>query len=96
MKPICAARQTQSAIAAFRQVLRQGVAADDIKAVEVAVLPNFAGLIDHAHTGSRMGRITSIGYLLALAAYRPEALGDAARAATVTDDAFRALAGRSR
>jgi 2-methylcitrate dehydratase PrpD len=92
MKPICAARQTQSAIAAFRQMLQQGVAAGDIAAIEVAVPPKFTGLIDHARIGARMGRITSIGYLLALAAYRPEALGEVARAETMTDEAFRALA----
>ncbi len=92
MKPICAARQTQSAIAAFRQMLQQGAPAGDIVAIEVAVPPKFTGVIDHASIGARMGRITSIGYLLALAAYRPEALGDVARATIVTDEASSALA----
>jgi 2-methylcitrate dehydratase PrpD len=79
MKPICAARQTQAAIAAFRHLLQGGVAPGAIEHVLVAVPPNFASLIDHARTGSRMGRITSIAYLLGLAAYHPEALEEVGR-----------------
>ena len=93
-KPICAARQTQSAIAAFRHLLAGGVAVEAIEAIEVAVPPNFAAVIGHRHTGVRMGRVSSIGYVLALAAYRPEALLDVARAELVTDPAFQTLMDR--
>ena len=79
MKPICAARQTQATIAAFRHLLQGGIAPGAIERVLVTVPPNFVGLIDHARTDSRMGRITSIAYLLGLAAYHPEALEEVAR-----------------
>jgi 2-methylcitrate dehydratase PrpD len=90
-KPICAARQTQSAIAAFRHLLSTGLEPATIKAIRVLVPPNFASLIDHRRTASRMGRVSSIGYVLALAAYRPDALYDVARAERVSEPAFEAL-----
>jgi 2-methylcitrate dehydratase PrpD len=93
-KPICAARQTQSAIAAFRHLLSTGIDPASIEAIRVTVPPNFASLIDHRRTGLRMGRVSSIGYVLALAAYRPDALLDVARAEWVTEPAFQTLMDR--
>ncbi len=83
LKPICAARQTQSAVAAFRHLLQNGAAPAEIAQVTVAVPPNFVGLIDHRRNAVRMDRITSIHYLLGLAAYHPEALEEVARATTL-------------
>ncbi len=66
MKPICAARQTQAAIAAFLHLLQEGIAPEDIEQVEVAVPPNFVGLISHAGPGPAWGASRAWGIYSAL------------------------------
>jgi 2-methylcitrate dehydratase PrpD len=75
LKPYCAAKQTIAAIDAFRDLLGQGISHHDIIALRVAVPPAYAEMIGHRNAaGSRMARITSAAYQLALAACRPDEL----------------------
>jgi 2-methylcitrate dehydratase PrpD len=75
IKPYCAAKQTIAAIDALLNILGQGISPDDLAAVRVAVPPAYAEMIAHRNaSGSRMVRITSAPYQLALAAYRPDEL----------------------
>ena len=87
-KPVCAARQTQAAIAAFRHLLAQGVDPAAIDAVHVFVPPNFTSVIGHSWVGPRMRRVSSIAYVLGLAAFHPAALLDVAREETLMDAPF--------
>lgn len=80
LKPYCAAKQTIAAIDAFRDLLGQGLSPTDILAVRVAVPPAYAEMIGHRNVAdSRVGRITSAAYHLALAACRPDELENVAR-----------------
>ncbi len=80
LKPYCAAKQCIAAIDAFRKLLGQGIAPDEIDRVRVAVPPAYAGMIGHRNAAQgRLGRITSVAYHLALAVYLPDALYDVAR-----------------
>jgi 2-methylcitrate dehydratase PrpD len=80
LKPYSAAKQTIAAIDALRDLLGQGISPDDIVALRVAVPPAYAEMIGHRDAaGSRIARITSAAYLLALAAYRPDELDNVAR-----------------
>jgi len=79
LKAYCAAKQTVAAIDAFRDLLRAGVTLDAIVSVRVAVPRAYAEMIGHRNTGTRVGRITSVAYQLALAAYRPDELDNIAR-----------------
>jgi 2-methylcitrate dehydratase PrpD len=79
-KPYCAAKQTIAAIDAFRSLLAQGVSPQNIVAVRVFVPPACSEMIEARDVAaSRMARITSAAYLLALAAYRPAELVNVAR-----------------
>jgi 2-methylcitrate dehydratase PrpD len=80
LKPYCAAKQTIAAIDAFRSVLEQGISPHDIVALRVFVPSCYAEMIgNHEATASRNGRITSVAYQLALAAYRSGDLENIAR-----------------
>jgi 2-methylcitrate dehydratase PrpD len=80
LKPYCAAKQTIAAIDAFRNILGQGISPDDIVALRVAVPPAYAEMIGRRNASeSRIARITSAAYQLALAAYRPDELDNVAR-----------------
>jgi 2-methylcitrate dehydratase PrpD len=80
LRAYCAAKQTIAAIDAFRNLLQQGISPHDIVAVRVFVPPVYAEMIGNRDAAaSRMARITSIAYQLALAAYRPAELGNIAR-----------------
>lgn len=79
LKPYCAAKQTIAAIDAFQDLLRLKISPADIVAVRVAVPPSYAEMIGHRNAASRVGRITSAAYQLALAAYRPDELENVAR-----------------
>jgi 2-methylcitrate dehydratase PrpD len=80
LKPHCAAKQTIAAIDALRHLLGQGISPDDIVALRVAVPPAYAEMIGHCNAaGSRIERITSAAYQLALVAYRPDELDHVAR-----------------
>jgi 2-methylcitrate dehydratase PrpD len=79
-KPYCAAKQTIAAIEAFQNLLEQGISPHDIVSLRVYVPPAYAEMIGHRNAAaSRMARITSAAYQLALAAYRPAELFNAAR-----------------
>jgi 2-methylcitrate dehydratase PrpD len=79
-KPYCAAKQTIAAIEAFKNLLEQGISPHDIVALRVYVPPAYAEMIGHRNAAaSRMARITSAAYQLALAAYRPGELNNVAR-----------------
>jgi 2-methylcitrate dehydratase PrpD len=79
LKPYCAAKQTIAAIDAFQNLLRAGVVPDAVVSLRIAVPPAYAEMIGHRNTGTRVGRITSAAYQLALAAYRPNELDSVAR-----------------
>jgi 2-methylcitrate dehydratase PrpD len=80
LKPYCAAKQTIAAIDALREILGQGISQDDIVTLRVAVPPAYAEMIRHRNVAtSRIARITSAAYQLALAAYRPDELDNVAR-----------------
>lgn len=74
-KPWCAARQTMAAVQAFREILADGVAANEIEAIEVAVLPPHQKMLDHGVVaGDRASYLTSLPYQLAATALTPAAL----------------------
>jgi 2-methylcitrate dehydratase PrpD len=86
LKPYCAAKQTIAAIDALREILAQGISRDDIFTLRVAVPPAYAEMIGRQNASeSRLGRITSAAYQLALVAYRPDELDNVARP-NLTDD----------
>jgi 2-methylcitrate dehydratase PrpD len=73
-KPWCAARQTMAATQALKEILAEGVTADSIVRIGVAVLPPHLKMIDHGVTaGDRASHLTSVQYQMALAALMPEA-----------------------
>ena len=76
-KPWCAARQTMAATQALKELLDEGVAADSIARIGVAVLPPHLKMINHGVTaGDRFSHLTSVPYQMALAALAPEAAYD--------------------
>jgi 2-methylcitrate dehydratase PrpD len=80
LKPYCAAKQTIAAIEAFRNILRRGISPGDVVAVRVFVPVAYAEMIGHRNAAaSRIGRITSAAYQLALAALHPEELENVVR-----------------
>jgi 2-methylcitrate dehydratase PrpD len=80
LKPYCAAKQTIAAIDAFKVILGRGISPGDVASVRVAVPPAYAEMIGHRNAAaSRIARITSAPYQLALAAYRPDELENVAR-----------------
>jgi 2-methylcitrate dehydratase PrpD len=79
-KPYCAAKQTIAAIDAFRSLLAQGVSPQNIVALRAFVPSAYSGMIEARDVAeSRLARITSAAYHLALAAYRPAELVNVAR-----------------
>lgn len=79
LKSYCAAKQTIAAIDAFQNLLRADVTPDAIVSVRIAVPAAYAEMIGHRNTCTRVGRITSAAYQLALAAYCPDELDNVAR-----------------
>jgi 2-methylcitrate dehydratase PrpD len=95
LKPYCAAKQTIAAIDALRDILRQGISPDDIIALRVFVPPAYAEMIGHRNAaGSRISRITSAAYLLALAAFRPDKLENVPRPDLAGDSEISAFMAR--
>ena len=73
-KPWCAARQTMAATQALKELLAEGIEADAIQRIGVAVLPPHQKMIDHGVTaGDRFSHLTSVQYQMALAALTPDA-----------------------
>jgi 2-methylcitrate dehydratase PrpD len=63
-----------AATQALREVLAEGVEADSIARIGVAVLPPHQKMIDHGVTaGDRFSHLTSLPYQMALAALSPDA-----------------------
>lgn len=90
VKPWCTAKQACSALAAFIQLLDDGVAVDDIAQVRVHAPAAYRAMIAHQPPG-RIGRIVSIAWQCALAAcYRGE-LYDIERMDHASDPRFAAL-----
>lgn len=79
LKRYCAAKQTIAAIDGFRALLADGITPAEITHLRVAVPSAYAGMINHRNIASRVGRITSLAYQLALAAFRPDLLDDIAK-----------------
>jgi 2-methylcitrate dehydratase PrpD len=72
-KPWCAARQTMAATQALKEVLAEGVEAQSILRIGVAVLPPHLKMIDHGVTvGDRFSHLTSVQYQMAVAALAPD------------------------
>jgi 2-methylcitrate dehydratase PrpD len=72
-KPWCAARQTMAATQALKELLAEGVTADSIVRIGVAVLPPHLKMIDHGVTvGDRFSHLTSLQYQMAVAALAPD------------------------
>ena len=72
-KPWCAARQTMAATQALKELLAEGVDAQSIARIGVAVLPPHLKMIDHGVTaGDRFSHLTSLQYQMAVAALEPE------------------------
>ena len=77
-KPWCAARQTMSATQALREILANGVRAQDATAVEVSIPDPYLKMIDNGVVmGERASFLTSVWYQMALAACEPDACFDA-------------------
>ena len=80
-KPWCAARQTMAATQALRELVDSGIAAGDITAISVAVLPPHLKMIDHGvRAGDRASHLTSLPYQMAVAALQPQAQLDVGQA----------------
>ena len=79
LKPWCTAKQASSALAGFIELLDGGIQAADIAAVRIHVPQAYRAMIAHQPPG-RIGRIVSIGWQCAVAAYRREGLFDIERA----------------
>jgi 2-methylcitrate dehydratase PrpD len=89
IKPYCAAKQCIAAMQALRTLLDGGIAVDDIVAIRVEVPPSYAGMLAHADpASSRLGRIASVSYQLALVALRRDLLQDIHRADLSGDPAI--------
>ncbi|MDB5568890.1 MAG: 2-methylcitrate dehydratase family protein, partial [Hyphomicrobiales bacterium] len=77
-KPWCAAKQTTSAIDAFRQLLAEGLDPARIASLRVETPNAYRAMISHQPPG-RLGRIVNIAWQFGVAAYRPDALLDLER-----------------
>ena len=72
-KPWCAARQTMAATQALKEILAEGIEAQSILRIGVAVLPPHLKMIDHGVTaGDRFSHLTSVQYQMAVAALAPD------------------------
>jgi 2-methylcitrate dehydratase PrpD len=72
-KPWCAARQTMAAAQALKEIIAEGVPADSILRIGVAVLPPHLKMMDHGVTaGDRFSHLTSVQYQMAVAALEPD------------------------
>ncbi|MCM2442910.1 MmgE/PrpD family protein [Agrobacterium vitis] len=88
IKPYCAAKHAIAAIDGFQMLLKQGIPLDAVTKVVVKAPPVHAGMIGHHDVSlSRLSRITSCSYNLALAAFWPDKLLDIERTDAVTDPA---------
>jgi 2-methylcitrate dehydratase PrpD len=76
-KPWCAARQTMAATQALRELLADGVTAADITGIVAAVPEIQLKMVGHGvRAGDRISHLTSLPYVMALAALAPDQLFD--------------------
>ena len=71
LKPWCSAKQTISAIDAFRDLLKRGLDLENIAKIKIAVPQAYQKMISGMPPG-RLGRIVNAGWQLGLSAYAPE------------------------
>ncbi len=90
IKPWCTAKQASSALAGFTDLLDEGLAPADIAVMRVYVPAAYRGMIAHQPPG-RIGRIVSIAWQCAVAAFHREALYDIERVDFSGDPDFAAL-----
>lgn len=84
IKPYCMAKHNIAAIEAFRQLLDEGIAHADLTRIRVKLPPAHARMVGHHDTEtSRLSRITSCAYNIALAGVSPQHLLDIERQAPV-------------
>jgi 2-methylcitrate dehydratase PrpD len=80
IKPYCAAKHNIAAIYAFRQMLDQGIAHENLTRIRVKLPPAHARMVGHHDIEtSRLSRITSCAYNIALAGVSPQHLLDIRR-----------------
>ena len=89
IKPYCAAKHGIAAIYGFSQLLERGIPLQSITKVRVGMPALHAGMVGHNDFGaSRLARITSCSYNLALAAFNPDELLNLERAEPVDNTAI--------
>lgn len=92
LKPWCGARQTVPATQALREILSDGVRSQEIRAIEVDVLPPHHRMINHGVTpGDRASFITSLPWQMAVAVLHPDMGLDAQQCPAAPDPALAAL-----
>ncbi|WP_426139181.1 MmgE/PrpD family protein [Pseudomonas sp. DWP3-1-2] len=80
IKPYCAAKHNIAAMFGFRQLLDQGIAHESLTAVRVRLPPSHAKMVAHYDVEtSRLSRVTSCAYNLALMGVMPDDLLDVDR-----------------
>jgi len=80
IKPYCAAKHNIAAIHAFQQMLDQGIEHANLTRIRVKLPPAHARMVGHHDTEtSRLSRITSCAYNIALAGVSPQHLLDIQR-----------------
>lgn len=95
IKPYCAAKHNISAIFGFRQLLDQGIAHESLTKVRVRLPASHAKMVAHYDVEiSRLSRITSCGYNLALMGVSPDDLLDIERAKPLRSVEMMRLAGK--
>ena len=94
-KPWCAARQTMAATQALKEMLADGVKAESIVRIGVAVLPQHLKMVDHGIVaGDRFSRLTSVPYQMAVAALAPDQAYGLSTAEGDIPPAFKSLMSR--
>jgi 2-methylcitrate dehydratase PrpD len=94
MKPHCAAKQTMAASTGMADLLKAGMAPENIAAIRLLVAPPYAGMVGHHITSHRTARLTGAPYQLAVAAWAPDSLRDLERPDLTGDPRIADLLGR--
>jgi 2-methylcitrate dehydratase PrpD len=98
IKPHPSAKQALTSIHGLRQILVDaGIGADCVEAIELHVPPAYAPMLDREPArATRLARLISAPWQLALTALRPDLLDDVQRAVWPEDARLEAFAGRVR
>lgn len=95
IKPYCAAKHNIAAIYGFRQLLDKGIAHESLTKVRVRLPPLHAHMVAHYNVeASRLSRVTSCAYNLALMGVMPDVLLDVERARPQRDAELTRLASK--